>query len=232
MASQGIEVAAASRRAAFACARLRALSGARGAVYRSRPAMKDLAPSIPSKPTLISVDHYLGLVEDGELGPDDRVELLEGVLVAMAPQNPPHAAAVAQANQALARAIGERTHVRPQLSLVLDRSVPEPDLAVVSGSPADYANAHPTTALLVVEVADSSLKQDRLSKAAIYAAAGIPEYWIVNLRDELVEVMRDPDPERACYRAVRSAARGERLELVALPGAALDAAALLPRVSG
>ena len=89
--------------------------------------------------------------------------------------------------------------------------------------------SHPTTALLVVEVSDSSLKQDRLSKGAIYAAAGIPEYWIVNLRDEVVEVMRDPDLAQARYRAVRSAARGERLELVALPGAALDAAELLPR---
>jgi Uma2 family endonuclease len=106
--------------------------------------------------------------------------------------------------------------------------VPEPDLAVVAGAVDDYQTSHPRTALLVIEVADSSLKQDRLSKARIYAAAGIPEYWIVNLRDEVVEVMRDPDPERARYRDVRSAARGERLELVTLPGAVLDAAELLP----
>jgi Uma2 family endonuclease len=132
---------------------------------------------------------------------------------------------------ALQRAIGERAHVRPQLSLVLRRSVPEPDLAVVPGSPDDYEASHPRVALLVVEVADSSLKQDRLSKAAIYGAAGIPKYWIVNLRDEVVEVMREPDPEAARYRSVRSAVRGERLELVALPGAALDAAELLPRAS-
>jgi Uma2 family endonuclease len=190
--------------------------------------MTDLAPSIPSDPTRISVERYLGLVEAGVLGEDDRVELLEGVIVAMAPQNPPHAAGVARADHALRKAIGERAHVRPQLSLVLRRSVPEPDLAVVPGAVDDYERAHPTTALLVVEVADTSLKQDRLSKAAIYAAAGIPEYWIVNLRDEVVEVMRDPDPALARYREVRNAARGARLELVALPGAALDASALLP----
>jgi len=82
-----------------------------------------------------------------------------------------------------------------------------------------------------VEIADCSLKQDRLSKARIYAAAGIPEYWIVNLSDEVVEVMRDPDQAAALYRDVRSAARGKRLELVALPGAALDASELLPRAS-
>jgi len=193
--------------------------------------MSDLAPAVPSEPTRMTVERYLGLVESGVLGPDDRVELLEGVVVAMAPQNPPHAAGVARAYEAVRAAVGRRAHLRSQLSLVLRRSVPEPDLAVVAGSVDDYETSHPTTALLVIEVSDSSLKQDRLSKAAIYAAAGIPEYWIVNLRDEIVEVMGDPDPAQARYRAVRSAARGERLELVALPGAALDAAELLPRAS-
>lgn len=191
--------------------------------------MTHLAPSAPSEPTRMSVAHYLGLVTAGVLGPGDRVELLEGVVVAMAPQNPPHAAGVARADEAIRRAIGARAHVRPQLALVLPRSVPEPDLAVVPGSADDYAEAHPTSALLVVEVADSSLKQDRLSKGAIYAAAGIPEYWIVNLVDDVVEVMRSPDREAALYRDVHRAVRGERLELVALPGAALDAAGLLPR---
>jgi Uma2 family endonuclease len=179
----------------------------------------------------MSVEHYLGLVEAGVLGPDDRVELLEGVIVAMAPQNPPHAAGVARVYEALSGAVGRRAHLRSQLSLVLRRSVPEPDLAVVPGSVDDYETSHPRTALLVIEVADSSLKQDRLSKAAIYAAAGIPEYWIVNLRDELVEVMRDPDPAVARYRVARNVARGERLELVALPGAAVGASELLPRAS-
>jgi len=69
--------------------------------------------------------------------------------------------------------------------------VPKPDTAVVGGRIADYDRAHPTTALLVVEVADSSLKQDRPTKRTIYAAAGIPEYWIVNLPDDCVEIRRD-----------------------------------------
>jgi Uma2 family endonuclease len=191
--------------------------------------MTRLAPSIPSEPTRISVAHYLGLVDAGVLGESDHVELLEGVVVAMAPQNPPHAASVARVDGAIRRLIGDGAHVRPQLSLVLARSVPEPDLAVVPGAADDYQTSHPSTALLVIEIADSSLAQDRLSKARIYAAAGIPEYWIVNLRDEVVEVMRDPDPAAALYRDVRSAARGDRLEPVALPGAALDASELLPR---
>jgi Uma2 family endonuclease len=190
--------------------------------------MTDLAPSVPNEPTRLTVERYLGLVEAGVLSEDDRVELLEGVVVAMTPQSPPHAAGVARAYEAVRVAVGRRVHVRSQLSLVLGRSVPEPDLAVVPGSVGDYETSHPTTALLVIEVADASLKQDRLSKAAIYAAAGIPDYWIVNLRDQLVEVMRDPDPEQAHYRAVQSVPRGERLELVALPGATVDVSELLP----
>ena len=97
--------------------------------------MADLAPAVPSEPTRMTVERYFGLVETGVLSEDDRVELLEGVVVAMTPQNPPHAAGVAMANEALLRAIGSGAHVRPQLSLVLGRhSVPEPDLAVVPGS--------------------------------------------------------------------------------------------------
>jgi Uma2 family endonuclease len=193
--------------------------------------MTRLAPEVPSEPTRMSVAHYLGLVEAGVLGPDDRVELLEGVVVAMAPQNPPHAAGVARANAAILEAVRGRAHVRPQLSLVLAHSVPEPDIAVVPGTADDYQASHPRTAVLVIEIADSSLKQDRLSKAAIYAAAGIPEYWIVNLAGEVVEVMREPDLAAARYRDVRAASRGERLELVALPGAVLDAGELLPRAA-
>jgi Uma2 family endonuclease len=177
----------------------------------------------------MTAERYLGLVEAGVLSEDDRVELLEGVVVAMAPHSPAHAAGVARADEALRRAVGARAHVRPQLSLVLGRrSVPEPDLAVVPGSVADYDRSHPTTAWLVIEVADTSLQQDRLSKAAIYAAAGIPEYWIVNLRDSVVEVMRDPDAAQARWRDVRRAGRDARLGLVAVPGASVAVADLLP----
>ena len=81
--------------------------------------------------------------------------------------------------------------------------MPEPDVAVVPGHEADYEKAHPRTALLLVEVAEWSLPQDRVTKRAIYAAAGVPEYWIVNLRDGWVEVLRAPD-RRARPRPSRS----------------------------
>jgi hypothetical protein len=107
-------------------------------------------------------------------------------------------------------------------------SVPEPDVAVVPGTLDDYEHAHPTTALLVVEVSNTSLKQDRLSKSRIYAAASIPEYWIVNLRESVVEVMRDPDPATALYRDTRICTAGDVLELAALPSACVAVAELLP----
>ena len=191
--------------------------------------MADLTPAVPSEPTRMTVERYLGLVEASVLTEDDRVELLEGVVVAMSLRNPPHDTAVTLATHALIHSVGDRAVVRTQCSLVAGRySVPEPDVAVVPGSARDYAARHPDAVLLVVEVADATLQQDRLTKAAIYAAAGIPECWIVNLRDGVVEVMRDPDREQARYRDLRTVRAGERIELAALPGAAVEIADLLP----
>ncbi len=174
-------------------------------------------------------ERYLALVDEGLLDPDDRVELLEGVVVAMAPANPRHAVATDKTAEALRGAIAGRAAVRVQNALVAGpRSVPEPDVAVVAGRLDDYVKAHPSSALLLVEVAESSLPQDRLTKSRIYAAAGVPEYWIVNLRDETVEVHRAPDVRTRAYRDQRVARSGERLDLAALPGASVAVADLLP----
>jgi len=193
--------------------------------------MSDITPSVPHEPTRFSVVSYFGLLETGELTEHDRVELLEGVIVAMTPMNPPHAGSVTKVSRALLGAVGARASVRTQCPLILrPRSVPEPDVAVVAGCDDDYFNAHPEVALLVVEVADSSLPQDRLTKSRIYAQAKIPEYWIVNLRDGVLEVMRDPDPVAALYRDLRTLRSGNQIEIAALPGASIDVADLLPRI--
>lgn len=190
--------------------------------------MSDITP-LPSEPTRIPTSEYLRLVQAGVLGEDDRVELLEGVIVAMTPSNPPHATAVTKATYALMRAVADRGVVRTQCDFIASRwSVPEPDVAVVPGNVDDYTTSHPRSALLVVEVSDSSVKQDRLSKSRIYAAAGVPEYWIVNLRESVIEVMGDPDPATALYRQTRIAAAGETLELATLPGARVAVTDLLP----
>jgi Uma2 family endonuclease len=179
--------------------------------------------------TGFTVEQYFALVDEGRLDPDDRVELLEGVVVSMSPANSPHATAVHLVAEALHAAVGERAAVRIQAPLVLGRrSVPEPDVALVTGRTRDYTKAHPTTALLVVEVADSSLGQDRLTKTAIYAAAGIPEYWIVNLREDTIEVHRMPERAGRRYGERDIARAGDRLALAVLPGVEVAVADMLP----
>jgi len=190
-----------------------------------------VSPMLQAAPaeTRYTSDRYFQLVDEGLLRPDDRVELLEGVIVAMAPQNPRHASAITRVQAALADAIGKRAVIRGQLPLVASAySVPEPDVAIIPGQSSGYDRAHPTTALLVVEVADSSVAQDRLTKSAIYAGAEIPEYWLVNLRDDCVEILRSPDRQARRYSESRIARRGERLALVALPWASVTLDDLLP----
>lgn len=172
---------------------------------------------------------YFALVEQGVLDPDDRVELLEGVIVSMSPQSPRHASAICRTQDALRNVLGERAIVHGQLPLLIGKySAPEPDVVVLSGTLDDYDDAHPTTALLVVEVADSSLKQDRITKGAIYAAGGIVEYWLVNLRDDCVEVSRALDPQRRGYRQTFIARRGDVIEIATFPGTKVVVNDLLP----
>ena len=149
---------------------------------------------------------YDRLVETGVLDEDDPVELLDGRLIVSEPQGSRHAAAVAMAHAALDRAFGPGFHVRNQLPVALDdRSEPEPDLCVVRGRAQDYRDAHPTSPVLVVEIADDSLAHDRLRKGRVYARAGIRDYWIVNLVHGVLEVRREPVRGRRGwgYRRVR-----------------------------
>lgn len=204
----------------------------RGGAGGTVGAMARPAPTKPAAPRRYTVEEYFALVDRGVLSPDDRVELLEGIIVAMSPSNPPHASVVARVTRTLSRAAGDRAAVRCQLPLVLGRhGAPDPDVAVVEPRDDDYLAAHPTSALLVVEVADSSLKQDRLTKGPLYAAAGVLEYWIVNVPDDCIEVHRQADRAVAKYVAVSVVRRGERLELVALPGASVAVDDLLARRS-
>src|SRR5581483_4899655 len=128
----------------------------------------------------------------GDSGPDERVELVDGEIVVMSPQGTRHMAVVRLIARALEKAFGEGHDARTQGPLAVGPfSEPEPDVAVVVGSPDDYLDEHPTTAILVVEVSDSSLMLDR-RKAGIYAQAKIREYWIANLVEGVLEVRRKP----------------------------------------
>ncbi len=176
-----------------------------------------------------TVRGYFELVERRLIDADDHVELLEGMVVASPPQGPMHASVIMRVSKALMKAVGDRASVRSQLPfLVPPRSVPEPDFALVAGDAADYRDHHPDQALLVIEIADSSLPEDRLTKSRIYARAGVPEYWIVNIRDRRVEIHTSPDIAGRVYLTVRCAEIGETTEIRALPGAVVAVADLFP----
>jgi Uma2 family endonuclease len=176
-----------------------------------------------------TVKEYYGLVDEGVLGEDEHCELLEGVIVAGEPQSPPHAAGVTRAHIALVHALGARAIVRCGLDYIAGRrSAPEPDLAIVPPHPDWYAGAHPTRAYTVFEFAASSLIEDRLTKAPIYVRNGVPQYVIVNLREDCVENHTGPSAPRRSYLERRVLRRGERLALVAFPGLTIAVDDLLP----
>lgn len=176
---------------------------------------------------------YERLVDAGILGENDRVELLDGLLVVREPQGSLHAMAVLLARTALERAFGRGYHVREEKPVALDNlSEPEPDVVVVRGGPRDYPK-HPSSPVLVVEVADSSLAFDRVRKGGVYARAGVTDYWVVNLVDEVLEVYRDParatsSPLGWKYASIRLLKRKASVTPLAAPRARIRVAALLP----
>lgn len=141
-----------------------------------------------------SVDEYHRFIELGILTEDDRVELLEGHVVNKMAHNPPHDVAVQRLTKRLVRSAPTGWEVRIQSAITLTDSEPEPDAVVARGDDSTFARRHPYTSDigLVVEVADSSLQIDRQDKRRIYAEAGLPVYWIVNVIDRQVEVYTNP----------------------------------------
>ena len=164
----------------------------------------------------------------------ERLELLDGLLVVREPQGSSHAAIVSQIGRVLTDAFGSGWHVRLHSPLALDaESEPEPDVAVVAGTPRDYLEAHPAMAALVVEVADSSLRLDRHFKGGLYSRAGLPDYWIVNLVEAVVEVHRRPDspagaPHDSGYRSVEILRPPAVVMPLAAPDRPIHVADLLP----
>lgn len=186
------------------------------------------APALPLwKLTRARYDRMVGA---GILGEDDRVELLNGLLVVREPQGNRHAVAVSLVRAALEKAFGRRYHLREEKPVALDRlSEPEPDLVVVPGRPRDYLDGHPEKPVLIVEVAESSLRLDRAHKATLYARAGVADYWVLNLVEEVLEVHREPVRKGGwTYASVRLLKRGAVVTPLAAPRAHIRVASLLP----
>jgi len=185
-----------------------------------------------SGPFRFTIDQAYKITELGFFD-DRRVELLDGIFYEMT-LNPPHVVATGVIRDWLIRVFGAAYTILDGKPLDLGRkSHPEPDLAVVVGGPRDYSGSHPKTALLVVEVSDSTLKKDRGLKAHLYARAGLADYWIINVNDRQIEVHRDPGPDpsrrgRFRYREVTIVPAEGRLSPLARPDDFIGVADLLP----
>ncbi|BDI30104.1 hypothetical protein CCAX7_21550 [Capsulimonas corticalis] len=181
-------------------------------------------------PRLWTRANYYKASETGVFAPEERLELIEGIIFVKTPQSSPHSTSVRATTEALADAFGDGYEVRAQLPLALsDRSEPEPDVLVAPGSWRTYEDHHPgaSETLLVVEVSDSTLHYDRTRKASLYAAAGIGEYWIVNLVERTLEVRRAPEPGLG-YREVIILSDGDVCTPLSAPNASILVRDLLP----
>lgn len=167
------------------------------------------------KPRTWTREEYERLIDLGVFHEDERLELIEGEILEMAPQKARHAGTVYLLQAALQSALRPEYIVRVQLPLIMgDLSEPEPDLAVVRGGGRDFLETHPDTAGLLVEVSDTTLPFDRSRKLALYARHGIPEVWIVNLVDDRLEVFRRP--EGGSYRDRLELGKGDQAESAVL----------------
>jgi len=183
-------------------------------------------PWVVRRPLTVSEYHRMG--EVGILTEDDRVELIEGELVAMSPIGSEHAGTTNTLTRRLVQVVGDRGVVAVGNPVQLDDlSEPQPDFTVLKPRDDDYrwATPRPDEVLLIVEVADSSLAYDRNVKRSLYARHGIPEFWIVNLIAGEVEVCREPQGEQ--YTSASCVGREGMLEPKLLPGATIPVAALL-----
>lgn len=176
----------------------------------------------------LTVDEYYRMAEMGLLAPDARVELIEGEIIDMAPMGSDHAGVVNGLARRWFEAVGQRAFVRVQSAVRLDTaSEPEPDLAIVLPRDDDYVTAHPSAAdvLLLIEVADTTLRYDRDVKVPLYARHGIAEVWVVDLRNRELRWYRSPQAGGYADQGVERGAITMKLD--ALPDVALDLTGIL-----
>ena len=174
--------------------------------------------------------HYLG---DLGMFEGRRAWLVDGVILEEGPMNPPHRIALELSEEALRVAFGTGWRVCNQMPLVLGQTTdPEPDLAVIAGSPRG-ATAHPSTAALVVEVSDSSLRYDTTAKLSLYAAGRIADYWVVDVAGRQLLVFRDPLPDASQphghgYATQLVLGPGDTVSPLSAPSSTIRVADLLP----
>ena len=192
--------------------------------------MDDVLAEVEAPRRLFTVEEYYRMADAGVFTPEERVELIEGEVIAMTPIGSRHMSCVARLTHRLASMLGERALVWPQGNAVFlrPRSVPQPDVAVIRTRGDHYAEAGPEPAdvLFLVEVADTSYRYDRRTKLPLYARHGVAEVWIVDLRSDVVELHRLPNGER--YTDEQRVTRGGTIALRTLPDVSIAVDDFLP----
>ncbi len=186
-----------------------------------------ISPAAPSRMRFTRADYYR-MAEVGILPSDARVELLDGDVVRKSPAEPRHGGVVDQLTAFFVPRVTGKAIVRVQGAIALsDTSEPEPDLALLKPRKDFYRSGHPgpKDVLLIIEVAESSLEQDLDTKLRLYAKAGIPEYWVIDLNRDVLMVHRDPAGQR--YAAVSEHDSSARVSPAAFPDLSLDLQNLL-----
>ncbi len=167
----------------------------------------------------LTATEYMHMVDAGVFGERERLELIDGVLCRMSPQSVLYARLIQMFSRLLFPQLSAQYLLRVQLPLQLgELSVPEPDLAIVSQEEGTRRDSHPRSAMLIIEVASSSLREDRTTKGALYARHGIAEFWLVDAERQRVEVYRQPDADSAAYAEHTTAQAGDVLTSQAVPG--------------
>lgn len=187
-------------------------------------------PSGPPRQLLWNVDQFHALGDQGYLE-GRRAWLHNGVIMEEGPMNPPHRIALELTDGVMRTIFGAGWRVCIQMPLVVSQVTdPEPDVAIMRGSPRGSI-AHPTTAALVIEVADTSLANDLTTKAELYATAGIADYWVLDVDGRQLWVFRDPAPipdGGAAYRDKKSFGPADSIAPLAAPASPVRVADLLP----
>jgi Uma2 family endonuclease len=189
-------------------------------MFTAAPAApRQTKPLLTLTPTFyrFTVAQYQQMVAQGVLGPDDHVELLEGWIAQKMARNPPHDNSLNVTNRLLVRMLPDEWFLRNQSAIILAHSVPEPDFSIVRGPASLYADRHPRPAdiALLIEIADSTLLQDRQQKGLLYAQARIPEFWLINLVETRVEVYTQPKGGKApAYKQRQDYKSGAEVPLV------------------
>lgn len=178
-------------------------------------------PAVRRRVAPISVETYHALSEQGLV--DERTELLRGIIVEKMTKSPLHEFLANRIYELARAAAGAGLTVRKEGPLTLIDSEPEPDVVIVAGNPEEFRHSHPTTALLAVEVAVSTEEVDR-EKTAIYAEAGVAEYWLVLPGSQAIEVFSRP--AAGAFTVKRVVRKGEVLESDAVPALKVDVGSL------